>query len=66
VQQAMKQVLDQKNAPVFQLVRKEALVKLLSGEDAWPWYGQLMQTPQTIAYMLQLNYWMQAYGVQVE
>jgi hypothetical protein len=32
--------------------------KLLSQESAWPWYGQLMRRPQTIAYLLQLDFWL--------
>ena len=42
-----------------------ALEALLASEDAVPWYGQLMRVPQTIAYMLQINCWMEQYHVKI-
>ena len=30
-----------------------------------PWYGQLMTVPQTIAYMLQVNHWLEKYRVEI-
>ena len=62
---ALKLVLEQKDAPIFQVVRREALEELLTADYAWPWYGQLMKVPQTIAYMLQLNFWLEEYRVVV-
>ena len=61
----LRQVLAQKDAPILQIVSKEALEGLLEAEYAWPWYGQLMRIPQTIAFMLQLNLWLQMYHVSV-
>ena len=51
----LRQLLGQKDAPIFHLVRREALEALLSGSSGEPWYGQLMTGPQTIAYMLQVD-----------
>ena len=65
VSDALKEIIQQKTAPIFQIVRKETLENLLTGEFEWPWYGQLMKVPQTIAYMLQLNFWMEEYQVQI-
>jgi asparagine synthase (glutamine-hydrolysing) len=65
VSQMLKNVLQQKDAPIFQIVRKEALENLLSAEYTWPWYGQLMKVPQTIAYMLQINFWLKEYHIAV-
>ncbi len=59
----LQKVLADPNAPIFQLVRREALEELLTAEYAWPWYGQLMKVPQTIAYMLQINFWLEAYKI---
>lgn len=61
----LRQVLADKNAPIFQIVRREALESLLSAEYTWPWYGQLMKVPQTIAYMLQVNFWLSSYRICV-
>lgn len=51
-------VINDPNSPILQIVRKSALENLLMADFQWPWYGQLMKLPQTIAYMLQLNRWM--------
>lgn len=62
----LKEILADQNAPIFQLIRREALEELLTAEYAWPWYGQLMKVPQTIAYMLQINYWLKEYNISME
>ncbi|HIV27001.1 MAG TPA: asparagine synthetase B [Candidatus Ornithocaccomicrobium faecavium] len=33
---------------------------------ATPWFGQLMTAPQMLAYLIQIDRWMRAYGVRVE
>ena len=58
-------MLDDKQAPIFDMVDLTALQGLLQQDFIWPWYGQLMQLPQTLAYMLQLNFWMKHYGVRI-
>ena len=65
VSQMLIAVLQQKDAPIFQIVRKETLENLLCAEYTWPWYGQLMKVPQTIAYMLQINFWLKEYKITV-
>lgn len=65
VSQRQKELLAQKDAPIFQLVNKQALENLLVSEYVWPWYGQLMKVPQTIAFMLQINFWLQHYRVNI-
>ena len=52
-------------SPVLQIADKKALEKLLVSDNPVPWYGQLMTTPQTIAYFLQINYWMEKYKVRI-
>ena len=61
----LRQLLEEKDAPIYQLVRREALEDLLTAEYAWPWYGQLMKVPQTIAFMLQINFWLRHYEIRV-
>ena len=65
VSRKLKDVIADPTSPVLQLVRKDSLEKLLSTEFSWPWYGQLMKLPQTIAYMLQINRWMTLYHVKI-
>ena len=65
VSDRLRQLLEQPDEPIFQLVRKDALEGLLTAEYEWPWYGQLMKVPQTIAYMLQVNVWLKNYKISV-
>ncbi len=62
---ALKLLLEDPSAPIFQLVRRDRLEGLLKEDYPWPWYGQLMRTPQTIAFMLQVNFWLTYYKISV-
>lgn len=59
-------VIRDKNAPLHELVKKEELENLLKTNKETPWYGQLMTTPQTIAYFVQINYWINKYNIKLE
>ncbi len=61
----LRELLSHKTAPIFALVDRQSVNDLLTQDHPWPWYGQLMRRPQTIAYMLQLNFWLEAYGVNI-
>ncbi len=52
--------------PLFKIFNFHQVKLLLSEECAIPWYGQLMTTPQTIAYLLQINYWLKKYQIQIQ
>ena len=65
VSKMLQQVLDNPHAPIYQLVKKDALENLLHQDFQWPWYGQLMRRPQTIVYMLQINDWLEHYSVRI-
>ena len=58
-------LLKNRNAPLFQIVDPAALERLLNAQNGWPWYGQLMQTPQTIAFMLQIDCWLRHFDVRI-
>lgn len=58
-------LLEKKDAPVFQIIKKSALEQVTTDEYAWPWYGQLMKLPQTIAFILQVNTWMELYNIEI-
>ena len=63
VSNLLRQILDEGTSPIFDIVSHEQVEQLLTEHRAQPWYGQLMQTPQTIAYFLQLHHWMKLYHV---
>lgn len=58
-------LLEDKHAPLWQLIRSERTFRLADEEMDWPWYGQLMRTPQTIAYFCQIDHWLRHYNVDI-
>jgi asparagine synthase (glutamine-hydrolysing) len=64
VSQMLAAILNDPDAPIFSLLSRERLQQLLTGTESVQWYGQLMTRPQTIAYFVQLNAWMQQYHVK--
>lgn len=63
MEQRLLNLLEQKNAPIFHFVDPQAIRKLLQAEYTWPWYGQLMKVPQTMAYILQIDFWLRHNGI---
>lgn len=63
VSERLQQLLEE-DSPLWYLIRKETAENLLTLESPWPWYGQLMRRPQTIAYLLQLDFWLRHYQVE--
>ena len=64
IQERMQTLLSQ-DAPIWHLVRKEAVEDMICKDSPWPWYGQLMRRPQTMAYFLQLDVWLRKYKVEL-
>ena len=65
VTERMIQLLQRKDAPLFALISPDSVRYVLEKEPTWPWYGQLMRRPQTIAYLLQVNAWLEHYNVDL-
>ncbi len=58
-------ILSSPNSPLLDILKKSALETLLTADVSQPWYGQLMTTPQTIAYFIQLNFWLAEYKISI-
>lgn len=67
VKQELKAVLQDRNAPIRDLIDLEYANKLTEDNYDYgkPWFGQLMAGPQRIAYLLQVNYWLEKYNVRI-
>ena len=65
MEERINRLMQEKTAPVFDLVSPEKLRELLQLESPWPWYGQLMRRPQMMAYFLQLDFWLRYYNVDI-
>ena len=65
MRQRLSVLMNDPAAPLWELMEKERVEALSKEEMPWPWYGQLMRTPQTIAYLLQIDAWIRHYGVDL-
>lgn len=65
VSQMLTEIINDPTSPLLNVVKKSELERLLTDNVAQPWYGQLMTTPQTIAYFVQFDYWMRKYKVSI-
>ena len=59
------QTMLSRKSPVWELIRKNALLNLLDTSSPWPWYGQLMRDPQIMAYFLQMDFWLRHYNIDI-
>ncbi len=61
------EVLADPNAPIRPLIDMNKVKTFLSAPSDYgkPWYGQLMAGPQLIAYLLQVNYWLDKYQIEL-
>ncbi len=66
ISETLKEIINDTSSPVLNFVKKDELKKLLNTNISEPWYGQLMTTPQTIAYFIQINYWMKKYRIKIK
>ncbi|MFT4144739.1 MAG: asparagine synthase (glutamine-hydrolyzing) [Mobilitalea sp.] len=60
-------VLSDSNAPIKSLLDTNKVKTFLASPSDYgkPWYGQLMAGPQLIAYLLQINYWLEKYKIEL-
>ncbi len=57
--------LFREDTPLWNLISRDQLRLVLEQESPWPWYGQLMRRPQTMAYFLQMDFWLKHYRVDI-
>ena len=65
MQKRLDGLLRDKQAPIWSLIRPEQAQRFSQEEMDWPWYGQLMRRPQTIAYFCQIDHWLRHYSVDI-
>ncbi len=63
VSDLLSDIIADEASPLLSFIKKDELLKLMQTQKSQPWYGQLMTTPQTIAYFVQFNYWLKKYKV---
>ena len=65
VRDRLEALMNEKDAPLFSLVNPGAVRSVMDSDHPWPWYGQLMRRPQTMAYLLQIDFWLRHYRVDI-
>lgn len=60
--------INDKTCPLYEMIDSAAVKALMENPESMtePWYGQLMRTPQVLAYILQTYVWIRKYNVEFE
>ena len=65
----IKEIINSSTSPILQLINVRYLYEILNthGENLKEnWFGQLMTYPQTLAYLIQVNMWLEEYNIEIE
>lgn len=67
VTRRFEEILSDPNAPIRPLIDQEQARRFIAApaELGKPWFGQLMAGPQLLAYLIQVNAWMELYHLSV-
>jgi len=69
VKQMLQDIIKNKNSPINALLNKEYILDILASDGSSftrPWFGQLMTGPQLMAYLIQVNMWLETYNPKIE
>jgi len=60
----IKEILSDNNSPILPLLNKNKVLEFIEQPSNYgkPFFGQLMAGPQTLAYIIQINYWLTKYS----
>ena len=67
VRRHMLEIMEDKNAPIQALIDAKKVRSFMEHPSDYgrPFYGQLMAGPQLLAYLLQVNYWLEKYKIRL-
>lgn len=63
------EIMENKNAPINNLLNRDYILEILRTDGSAfsrPWFGQLMTGPQLMAYLCQVNMWLERYQPKIE
>jgi asparagine synthase (glutamine-hydrolysing) len=69
VRHSFLRILDDRDSPLLPLINKPALqnfAQTVTNDANIPWFGQLMNAPQLLAYLIQVDYWLREYNVSIK
>lgn len=64
----LQNIISKPTSPINQLLNKTEVENLINSKGSSytaPWFGQLMTGPQLIAYLIQINYWLEFYNINI-
>ncbi len=65
----LKNIYEDKNTRLFDIISKEKVKELIDTDAKCfnqPWYGQLMREAQIFAYLIQLEFWLRHFNIQIK
>lgn len=62
------EILERKTGVINEFIDAAGISEIIKNPDkiSSPWYGQLMRAPQILAYIIELDYWFEKYGIDIE
>ena len=69
LEEAIKEIINSSTSPILEIIDVRFLYEILDthGKNLKEnWFGQLMTYPQTLAYLIQVNMWLEEYNIKVE
>ena len=69
VKEMLTEIVQRPTAPIHDLLNKEFITEILNTDGkafTRPWFGQLMTGPQLMAYLCQVNMWLEIYHPTIE
>ncbi len=67
VRRSLLDILDDSTSPLLKLINTHSIRSIANGSSDYgkPWFGQLMATPQLLAYLIQVDIWLRKYKVKI-
>ena len=65
----LSEIMKDKDAPINSLLNRKYILDILDSDGSAfsrPWFGQLMTGPQLMAYLCQVNMWLERYQPKIE
>lgn len=69
VKNKLSKIMENTNAPINTLLNRQCILDILNTDGkafSRPWFGQLMTGPQLMAYLCQVNMWLERYQPKIE
>lgn len=68
VKKKLKSILEQRSSPILEIISQEKVADIIATDGTSfkvPWFGQLMTGPQLMAYLTQINTWLEHYHINI-